>query len=451
MGSIENLPAQKMHVLIIGAGCSGLILAHGLKKVTRIPLSYFCTRRILIHSRLASNIPSSNKSQALASGRENGPWAFTYVTTTESDEVSPPMSFNSPNPTTWSYPMLEKLLADDLIPRMAEAQNDPWQVPQDKTLPIYNGIDGTIMKDVPSPRGTRVSRRKMRALCAEGIDVKYEHKLSNIVYDEDGSVTAEFENGVKASGSIIVGADGPRSSVRKILIGEKADVTALDVIHTNVVIRYGDAEKARHVRSAHDEFAVCAHPDCFCIISISDVPDPEKPEDWKFQVVTSWRGEKDPNMTNSERLAEVKKKASVLAEPFRSAVEWMPEDTPVTYDPIAFWEPLPWNNHGGRVTLAGDAAHPMTPHRGQGLNHAICDVSKFVETLRKVITGDEKLSEAISEYDTEIRKRGGDEVVASKQSAYMMLDWNTLMEAPLMKSGIDREDLRAQAAAIKAK
>ena len=50
-----------------------------------------------------------------------------------------------------------------------------------------------------------------------------------------------------------------------------------------------------------------------------------------------------------------------MCEPFRSAVMWMPDDTKITYEKMAYWVPIPWGNHGGRVTLAGDAAHPMTP------------------------------------------------------------------------------------------
>jgi hypothetical protein len=39
----------------------------------------------------------------------------------------------------------------------------------------------------------------------------------------------------------------------------------------------------------------------------------------------------------------------------------MPDDTKITYNNIAYWVPVPWYNHEGRATLAGDAAHPMPP------------------------------------------------------------------------------------------
>lgn len=72
-------------------------------------------------------------------------------------------------------------------------------------------------------------------------------------------------------------------------------------------------------------------------------------------------GREDDSLDTAGRLAQVKQKASTMCEPFRSAVMWMPDNTKITYDKMAYWVPIPWDNHDGRVTLAGDAAHPMTP------------------------------------------------------------------------------------------
>ena len=48
------------------------------------------------------------------------------------------------------------------------------------------------------------------------------------------------------------------------------------------------------------------------------------------------------------------------AEPYKSAIEWVPEHTPVLKDQLKIWKTIPWGSRGGRVTLAGDAAHAMT-------------------------------------------------------------------------------------------
>lgn len=180
--------------------------------------------------------------------------------------------------------------------------------------------------------------------------------------------------------------------------------------------------------------------------TVQDVPSTSDPANWRFQVVTSWKGSPaaSTDLDNAARLAEIKAKASLLKnEPFKNAVLWMPEDTVVTYDTMAYWIPIPWDNHGGRVTLVGDAAHPMTPHRGQGLNHAICDVGNLVDALIKLKTPDTEketltLEGLIKDYDEEVVKRGADEVVTSKVNAEMMLSWDLIMQSPIMKGGLGK-------------
>jgi 2-polyprenyl-6-methoxyphenol hydroxylase-like FAD-dependent oxidoreductase len=93
------------------------------------------------------------------------------------------------------------------------------------------------------------------------------------------------------------------------------------------------------------------------------MPDSNKPETWAFQVGSSWLGQRDASLSNEERIATVKKAASQLSEPFRSANLWMPDDTIVNVDPIAYWVPIPFENHQGRITLCGDAAHQLPPRK----------------------------------------------------------------------------------------
>jgi len=393
---IEN----NIHVLIIGAGVTGLLIAHGLKQAG-------------IHFSIFESEPSASHYRP----RE---WSMGIH---------------------WSLPQLEALLPPDLRVRLKEAQNDSFlDAPEKDDMKIYNGLDGTILKALPIPRTIRVSRRKMRAFCSQDVDVKYGYDLASIRYEEAG-VTAVFTNGEVVAGSIIIGSDGPKSQVRRELLGPEADVTPLEIVHSNVAIVYGDAEKAKFVRSGHPVFCFAVKPGLLSFLSIQDVPDPEDPANWKFQVVTSWLGKQDDSLDTPGRLAQVKEKASTMCEPFRSAVMWMPDDTKITYDTMAYWVTVPWDNHDGRVTLAGDAAHPMTPHRGQGLNHAICDASHFVDAMKKVVAGESSLKDGITTYSEEVVRRGADEVLISKQNAIMMLNWDQLMESPMMKRSLQKSDL----------
>jgi 2-polyprenyl-6-methoxyphenol hydroxylase-like FAD-dependent oxidoreductase len=80
----------------------------------------------------------------------------------------------------------------------------------------------------------------------------------------------------------------------------------------------------------------------------------------------------------------------------------------------------------------------MTQHRGQGLNHAICDIANLVSVLNKANKGEFTLKDAIDEYDAEMIKRGGDEVQAALVNAQMLHDWNSLMQSDLMSKSVSR-------------
>ena len=96
-------------------------------------------------------------------------------------------------------------------------------------------------------------------------------------------------------------------------------------------------------------------------VSIQDVPDSSKPESWEFQVMPSWLGDRDPGLTDADRLAKLKELAIGLAEPWSNALKWIPEGTPVADNAVSCWVTSNWDSQGGRITLAGDAAHPLPP------------------------------------------------------------------------------------------
>jgi 2-polyprenyl-6-methoxyphenol hydroxylase-like FAD-dependent oxidoreductase len=95
-------------------------------------------------------------------------------------------------------------------------------------------------------------------------------------------------------------------------------------------------------------------------------------------------------------------------------------------------------NHQGRITLAGDAAHPMTPFRGQGLNNALQDGAAFCEALKSVVAGQQSLKEAINEYDKEVYERGVKEIDISLKQAYANHHLDVFMNSVLARQGMNR-------------
>jgi hypothetical protein len=75
----------------------------------------------------------------------------------------------------WSRPLLKELLPNEILDKIRYAQVDPAYDtfnPKGYVVPFYNGKTGAHIVDIPMVNAIRVSRRKMRALCAEGIDIQ---------------------------------------------------------------------------------------------------------------------------------------------------------------------------------------------------------------------------------------------------------------------------------------
>jgi 2-polyprenyl-6-methoxyphenol hydroxylase-like FAD-dependent oxidoreductase len=130
-------------------------------------------------------------------------------------------------------------------------------------------------------------------------------------------------------------------------------------------------EQALFLRSFHSLYLASPHPHGrFAFFGMQDAADPGKPETWTFFFYISWPSslaEQDKEIstfTNADRLKQVKEMGKEYAEPWKSAFKWLPEDHPCWYLGLNVWDPSDpkhsWQNHSGRVTLAGDAAHPMT-------------------------------------------------------------------------------------------
>ena len=345
--------------------------------------------------------------------------------------------------------MLEEIFTAEKFARLHTAAVDPYHEPMDPSfLPTFNGATGELLKNVPLPRMVRISRRRFRAFCAEGIKVQYNKKLIEITYSEDGeAVTATFEDGSQATGSTIIGTDGAQSAVRYNIFGhDSGSPQRVPYSAVNLHVCYNDAEKAKFVRQHHPVMTMGIHPDGYWLwISIQDVPDPADPATWVFQLQSTWKAQEGEDVAN---LANLKRRAATYGEPFRSANLWIPDGTPIYENKLSYLVPATWDTRGGRVRLTGDAGHPVTFQRGQGLNHGIADARNFTNKLVEVVAGKISLEEAASSYQKEMIERAGDEVRASKMNTEMLHDWDRMAESPLMqRGGFSRE----QEEAVKAK
>ncbi|KAK4555286.1 hypothetical protein LTR86_007582 [Recurvomyces mirabilis] len=299
----------------------------------------------------------------------------------------------------WALPMLPQLLPEELMDRIQEASVDPHYIfpKAGNSMPVYNGESGEL--------------------------IKYNKALRKVDFQGEG-VVAHFEDGSTAIGSLIVGADGAKSAVRTCLYGsDKGEAQQVSYGGVNTHICYHDAKIARYLRKSYDATqAMGAHPRGYWLwISTQEIEDPDKPEDWVFQLQWTWRLADDRGGRLGVDLAKLKAEADEwFGEPYKTAWSKIPDGTPIYTNRVSVWQPD--GAYGGRVALAGDAAHAMSFHRGQGMNHGINDAVTLVGELIKVAKGEKMQKEAVLAYDAEMIKRAGEEVSISKANTEMIHD-----------------------------
>lgn len=247
-----------------------------------------------------------------------------------------------------------------------------------------------------------------------------------------------FDDGYRETGTVLVGADGNSSVVRRKLVpGGDGEAVKLPYIMMNFASKYS-AERALFLKEhLHPLTDIAIHrKGMYCRANILNAPDPSKPEDWTFQILTTWpeTDEDRKTSTSEQRLARVKSLMSDWADPHRSATLWAPDDLPVPADSLKQWSPQPWKDTRGHVTLAGDAAHAATFHRGQGVNNAVADAELFVRKMVEVRNGSsEDLLRVIREYEDEVVKRGQMEVELSYSNTQSMFDLDNFYENVLKR------------------
>jgi salicylate hydroxylase len=240
----------------------------------------------------------------------------------------------------------------------------------------------TIAKEFGAPHMI-FHRGELHALLAKAVPterVHLAHRCINVEQNADG-VTATFENGVKASADILIGADGIFSTVRRILRGPERPRFACRAYRGLI-----PAERVSDIpRESTAWLGPGRHFVHYFVSSgrmLNFVGHVEQ-EDW---ISESWT---EPGSVGDLRSAyagwhpQVQRIIDEVDETFIWAVLDRPPIDRWTYD---------------RVTMMGDACHPMIPFMGQGGAQAIEDAVAITGCLLKCgdnIEGALKLYETI--------------------------------------------------------
>jgi salicylate hydroxylase len=190
------------------------------------------------------------------------------------------------------------------------------------------------------------------------------HRCLAIEQDKRG-VTARFENGKVAEADLLIGADGINSVVRQALVGDGPPVYA-GRMSWRALINFPHEELRAHCSTGltgadgknmmlFDMGEGCT---CWSAGALMAEPSASEPSAVKELVLKTFAGWADPVVPIVE------------ATPAADIVERPISDRP----PLKRW------SHD-RMTLLGDAAHPIVPSLGQGANITFEDAYEIAEFL----------------------------------------------------------------------
>jgi len=354
--------SKPKHVIIIGAGLTGLILAQALRNVNRkYPVSTYFTFGIY-----------ERDARAFARG---GGWSLTIH---------------------WALTDLRNVLPIELIERFDECLVNP-EAAENKNPGNFQFLNlKTAEKQeawpIPLGAASRVAREKLMALLMEGLDIqvrfldsvgrflcfadiclKWSKCLNQISHPTDSTVTAHFEDGTSATGDLLIGCDGSNSAVRRNLCPTIHQTNRLPVRLIGLRVEYPVSEIQKCL-AIDPHFFQGGDPvsNVYFWFSFIDLPrSTDKTTTATCQMMMSWPYRKGflgkdkplemPESTE-EKLALMRDLSKDWAHPFKELVYSIPKETDLREIVLADWLPErgSWDNHNGTVSLVGDAAHSMT-------------------------------------------------------------------------------------------
>jgi 2-polyprenyl-6-methoxyphenol hydroxylase-like FAD-dependent oxidoreductase len=284
-----------------------------------------------------------------------------------------------------------------------------------------------------SPKRTNIhiARQSLRFALLEQLGghdkIKWGHQLVDLKEVEGETVELSFEvsGEVKiAKADLVVGADGIRSSVRKLLIGDS--VTPLRYLDCIVILGICPLAVLNGIDSSLlDSATVFQTANGNERIYI--MPYDSKSVMWQLSFPMSEEEAKKLSAKGPKALKEESCRRTQWHDPIpqilAATLEAQVSGYPVYDRKLLESELL---EKGGPVTLIGDAAHPMSPFKGQGANQALLDALSLARAITKECRPLSKWRETgvrksvLTEFESEMLARSAIKVKHSAEAAQFL-------------------------------
>ena len=273
-----------------------------------------------------------------------------------------------------------------------------------------------------------IARQALRLALLEQLGgpnkVHWGHQLVNFKGSEDNGVELNFKvNGAlkNIKADFVVGADGIRSSVREILIGE--DKTPLRYLGCIVILGICPLEALKGFENplldSASVFQTANGKE-----RIYMMPYSSDSVMWQMSFPIA---EKEAKELSSKGAVTLKKEAcrraqwhDPIPQILNATLESEISGYPVYDRDLLKMELL---ELGKQITLIGDAAHPMSPFKGQGANQALLDALALARAISNGCRPKSQWRTAgirntvLSQFETEMLARTSSKVIESAEAA----------------------------------
>lgn len=285
-------------------------------------------------------------------------------------------------------------------------------------------------KKSPKRKNVHIARQSLRLTLLEQLkghkSIKWGHQLLDFKESEKG-VTLNFQvnNKIKnTKADLVVGADGIRSTLRKLIIGE--DINPLRYLDCIVILGICPLKNLKKIESSLLDSATVFQT-ANGNERIYMMPYDSKTIMWQLSFPLSEKKAKELSTKGVKALKEEACKRTQWHNPIPQILEATPENQisgyPVYDRKLLTPELL---KKGTKSTLIGDAAHPMSPFKGQGANQALLDA---LSLAREITKGCKPLSKwretgirknVLTAFESEMLERSASKVKDSAEAAQLL-------------------------------